>query len=82
MFFIGRKRPPRLGVKLSLTGSNGAVSVRCRPRAARLVSALSICNERASPRSKCGASTITDVALSRPRMISSRIAALTPCEMP
>ena len=36
----------------------------------------------ASARSKLGATTMTEVALMRPRAIRSRIAALTPGEMP
>ena len=43
---------------------------------------MSIFNEPASERSKLGAATITEVALSRPCTTRARIALLTAGEMP
>jgi len=64
--------------KSLLSGLNGAVSVRCRPIAAL----PAVFNASISGTVQLGATTMTDVALSLSRPISSRIAALTPGAMP
>ena len=78
----GKNRPSRNGVKPSLIGLNGPVSVTCNPSAARFSPELSVSSAAASSLPKCGAATMMDVALMRPREINSRIAALTPGEIP
>ena len=70
----------RSGAKPEVSGLNGPVSVTCRPMAARVDAASR--SALASSREKLGAAVITEVALSRPREIRSRIAALTAGEMP
>ena len=70
----GRNAPSRSGAKPALSGLNGAVSVTCSPIATRAAPALSTLSDAASERLKLGATTITEVALSRPRTIRSRIA--------
>ena len=74
--------PSRVGRKPGLIGLNRPVSVTCRPIATRRAPALSIFSEPASERSKLGAATMTEVALSRPCTTRSRIALLTAGEMP
>ena len=78
----GRNAPSRIGRKPTLIGWNGAVSVTCSPIATRRAPALSMASDAASERSKLGATTITEVALRRPRITRSRIALLTEAEMP
>ncbi len=79
---IGRNAPRRAGAKPGVSGRNGAVSVRCRPIATRVAAPSRVASDRASARVKLGATTITEVALSRPRATRSRIAALTAGDMP
>jgi hypothetical protein len=74
----GRKAPSASGAKPFVNGRNGAVSVTCNPIATFRPPALRIVSEIASDRLKLGASTMTEVALTRPRSTRSRIAALTP----
>ena len=78
----GRKAPARSGRKPLVTGRNGAVSVRWSPIATRGAAALSVSSEIASERCRLGATTITEVALMRPRTTRSRMAVLTEVEMP
>ena len=66
------------GVKSAVSGLKGAVSVRCRPIAAL----PAFFNASISACVQLGATTITDVAFSRPRATRSRIAAFTPGAMP
>ena len=78
----GRNAPSLSGSKPALSGRNGAVSVRCSPIATRGAAELSTLSAIASERCRLGATTITEVALRRPRTIRSRIAVLTEGEMP
>ena len=66
-----------------VSGLNGAVSVTCRPIAQRGLPAAAAF-ERADfvAADRAGPTTITEVALRRPRSIRSRIARLTPGLMP
>jgi len=74
--------PSRVGRYPRLIGLNRPVRVTCRPIATRRAPALSIFRELASERSKLGAATMTEVALSRPCTTRLRIALLTAGEMP
>ena len=78
----GRKLLPHNGLKLAVSGRNGPVKVRCNPIARRRPAALRLESKLASDRDQLGATTITEVALSRPPSKSSRMAALTAGEMP
>jgi hypothetical protein len=75
----GRNAPLRRGAK-SVSGRNGAVSVRCSPIAARAPAASRKLD--ASREEKLGVTTMADVALMSRRATSSRIAALTAGDMP
>ena len=65
-----------------VSGRNGAVSVACRPIAQRGLAAATVLSAATSSRPIAGPTTITDVALSRPRPIRSRMARLTPGRKP
>ena len=78
----GRNRPPSSGRKYSVSGRNGAVSVACSPIAQRGLLAATSCNAATSARPIEGPTTITEVALRRPREIRSRMARLTPSASP
>jgi hypothetical protein len=72
----------RKGEKSALIGPKGAVSVTCKPRSARFWPELSASSAAASSLLKYGDATMIEVALMRPRMISSRMPAFTPGEIP
>ena len=74
--------PPSTGRKCIVSGLNGAVSVTCRPMAQRGLPAAAASSATTSSRPIEGPTTITEVALRRPRSIRSRIARLTPGLMP
>jgi hypothetical protein len=78
----GRKTLPHNGLKLAVRGRNRPVKVKCSPTALRWFAALRFESKLASDGDQLGATTITEVALSRPRCKSSRMAALTAGEMP
>jgi len=59
-----------------------AVSVACRPIAQRGLLAATSCRAATSSRPIAAPTTITDVALRRPRPIRSRMARLTPSAIP
>ena len=69
-------------ISLPVSDWNGAVSVTCSPIAMPGTLALIAASDVVSSRVKAGATTMTEVALRRPRSSRSRIAAFTPCESP
>jgi len=82
MSVSGRKTLPHNGLKLAVRGRKEPVKVRCSPTARRWPAPLRPDSKLACDRDQLGATTITEVALSRPRCKSSRMAALTAGEMP
>ena len=78
----GGKTLPHKGLKLAVSGRKAPVKVRCNPTALRRPAALRLDSKLGSDRDQLGATTITEVALSRPRCKSSPMAALTAGEMP